>query len=102
MYVVTGATGNTGTVVAKELLSQGAKVRAIGRRAGRLTSLALLGAEPFVGDMSDKETATRAFTGAQAAYVMIPPDLAIWRMLILGHIRMTLPKQPLPLSRRVR
>jgi uncharacterized protein YbjT (DUF2867 family) len=76
MYVVTGATGNTGTVVAKKLLSQGKKVRVIGRSADRLASLVSLGAESFAGDVSDKETARRAFAGAEAAYVMLPPDLA--------------------------
>ena len=35
-----------------------------------------LGAEPFVADVSDKEAMARAFSGAEAAYVMIPPDLA--------------------------
>jgi len=47
MYVVIGATGNTGKIVTKTLLSQNKKVRAIGRDAERLNSL---GAEPFVGD----------------------------------------------------
>ena len=34
MYVVIGATGNTGSVVAKELLAGGQKVRAIGQEHG--------------------------------------------------------------------
>jgi uncharacterized protein YbjT (DUF2867 family) len=76
MYIVTGATGNTGNVVARKLLSQGKKVRVVGRSAERLNSLVSLGAEPFVGDIADKETAARAFKGGQAAYVMVPPDLA--------------------------
>jgi uncharacterized protein YbjT (DUF2867 family) len=75
MYVVTGATGNTGSVVAKKLLAQGQKVRAIGRDADRLQPLARLGAEPFVGDIADAGVLTRAFTGAQAAYLVIPPDM---------------------------
>jgi len=43
MYVVTGATGNTGSVVAKQLLAKGKKVRAIGRNAERLQSLVAQG-----------------------------------------------------------
>jgi uncharacterized protein YbjT (DUF2867 family) len=31
MYVIVGATGNTGSVVAEKLLARGEKVRAIGR-----------------------------------------------------------------------
>lgn len=76
MYVVTGATGNTGSVVAKQLLASGQKVRVLGRSAERLQPLANLGAEPFVADITDSAALVRAFTGAQAAYAMIPPDIA--------------------------
>jgi len=75
MYVITGATGNTGHIVAKRLLEQGKSVRVIGRSAERLAGLASLGAEPFTADLSDKSALTKAFAGAQAAYLMIPPDL---------------------------
>lgn len=73
MYVVIGATGNTGSVVAKELLSRGQKVRAIGRTGDRLQPLAKLGAEAFVADIADVGVLVNAFSGARAAYVMIPP-----------------------------
>lgn len=76
MYVITGATGNTGSVVAKQLLAQGQKVRVISRSADRLQPLAKLGAEPFVAEISDAATLSRAFTGAQGVYAMMPPNLA--------------------------
>jgi uncharacterized protein YbjT (DUF2867 family) len=47
----------------------------VGRSIERLSSLVLLGAEPFAADISNKEAMIRAFSGAEAAYVMIPPDL---------------------------
>ena len=75
MYAVIGATGNTGSVVAKELLARGQKVRVIGRTSDRLRPLAKLGAEPFVADIADAGALVRAFTGAQAAYVIVPPDV---------------------------
>jgi uncharacterized protein YbjT (DUF2867 family) len=75
MYVVIGATGNTGTVVALELLARGQKVRAIGRSIDRLQPLVKRGAEPFVAELTDDEALTRAFTGAKAAYVMLPPNI---------------------------
>lgn len=76
MYVITGATGHTGSIVATRLLAQGKKVRVLGRSASRLSSLVSLGAEPFLADITNKEAITRAFHGAKAAYLMIPPDLA--------------------------
>jgi len=75
MYVITGATGNTGSVVAKRLLAQAKKVRAIGRSAERLQPLVNAGAEAFVADLGDSGALSKAFAGAEAVYVMVPPDL---------------------------
>jgi uncharacterized protein YbjT (DUF2867 family) len=75
MYVVTGATGQTGNVVAKALLSRGEKVRVIGRTSERLKALAAEGAEPFAADLTDAAGVTKAFVGAKAVYVMMPPNL---------------------------
>ncbi len=75
MYVITGATGNTGGVVAKRLLARGKQVRVVGRSSDRLEPLVAAGAQPFVGDSADKEALSRAFAGAQAVYAMIPPSL---------------------------
>jgi uncharacterized protein YbjT (DUF2867 family) len=77
MYVVTGATGNTGRVVANRLLDQGKKVRVIGRNRERLQPFVARGAEAFVADLSDQTAVKQAFAGADAVYTMIPPDVAI-------------------------
>ncbi|HEV3279121.1 MAG TPA: NmrA family NAD(P)-binding protein [Terriglobia bacterium] len=73
MYVITGATGNTGSVIADALLAAGNKVRVAGRDAGRLQRFVRKGAEAFTGDMSDAAALTKAFSGARAAYLMLPP-----------------------------
>jgi len=75
MYVITGATGHTGRIVARTLLGLGQKVRAIGRSADRLESLSAEGAEPFVCDITDAATLTKAFSGAKAVYAMVPPSM---------------------------
>lgn len=75
MYVITGATGHTGNIAARRLLSAGKKVRVVGRSAERLAPLASLGAEPAIADLTDKAEATEAFAGAEAAYVMVPPNM---------------------------
>lgn len=74
MYVITGATGNTGNRVAAALLDAGKKVRAVGRSAEKLEALKEKGADVFVGDLSDKAAMSKAFAGADQAYIMIPPD----------------------------
>jgi uncharacterized protein YbjT (DUF2867 family) len=76
MYAVIGATGHTGNIVANRLLAEGQQVRAFGRSKERLQSLIDAGAEPFVCDLTDAGGLTKAFTGAKAAYVMLPPDMS--------------------------
>src|SRR5688572_7621359 len=76
MYVVTGATGNTGRVVAETLLAKGKKVRVIGRNTGNLQSLVEKGAEAIVGSVADSSTMLHAFQGAQAVYALVPPNYA--------------------------
>jgi uncharacterized protein YbjT (DUF2867 family) len=73
MYVILGASGNTGSIIANSLLSAGKKVRVVGRDAGRLKRFVDRGAEAFTADMSDAAALTEAFTGARAAYLMLPP-----------------------------
>jgi uncharacterized protein YbjT (DUF2867 family) len=74
MYVVLGASGNTGSVVATNLLGQGQRVRVVGRNAAHLQRLATAGAEVFVGDITDAGALTKAFQEADSAYVLIPPN----------------------------
>ena len=75
MYAIMGATGNTGGVVARTLLAEGQNVRAIGRNADRLASLKAAGADIFVCDAMDTVGLAHAFSGADAVYAMIPPDM---------------------------
>lgn len=75
MYVITGATGHTGNVVARTLLARSQKVRVVGRNLDRLQALKAAGAEPFVADVTDAKRLTDAFRGAQAVYAMMPPNL---------------------------
>ncbi len=74
MYVILGASGNTGNVVAKNLLARGQKVRVVGRNTAHLQPLAAQGAEIFIGDVLDASALSQAFRKADAAYVMIPPN----------------------------
>jgi uncharacterized protein YbjT (DUF2867 family) len=75
MYVITGASGNTGSVTAEKLLAQGQKVRVVGRDAKRLERFKQKGAEAFVADVTDAAALEKAFSGANAVYAMIPPNV---------------------------
>lgn len=74
MYVIIGATGHTGKAAANQLLSLNKKVRAVGRNADHLKTIVAKGAEPFIAEVTDKNAINKAFAGAEAVYLMIPPD----------------------------
>jgi len=73
MHVILGASGNTGSIIANSLLSEGKNVRVVGRDAGRLQPFMRQGAEAFTATVSDAAALTKAFSGARAAYLMLPP-----------------------------
>lgn len=74
MYIVTGATGHTGSVVAKTLLEKGLPVRAIVHSEGKGKDLKELGAEIAVADVQDAESLTEALKGGKVLYLMNPPN----------------------------
>src|SRR6266446_3995410 len=73
MYVILGASGHTGSIIADSLLLKGEKVRVMGRDAGRLERFVRKGAEAFTANVSDAAALTKAFSGADAAFLMLPP-----------------------------
>lgn len=75
MYVIMGATGNTGSVVAQKLLDAGKEVRVLGRNPDRLSALAKAGAQPVICEVENTGALTSAFSGATAVYAMIPPSM---------------------------
>jgi uncharacterized protein YbjT (DUF2867 family) len=72
--VICGATGNVGSKIAGTLLAAGESVRVVGRERVRLGPLAARGAESFPGDTADAAFLGKAFAGARAAFVLIPPN----------------------------
>jgi uncharacterized protein YbjT (DUF2867 family) len=72
-FVVAGATGRVGSLVARELLAEGHKVRAIVRSAGKAQDLVAKGAELATGELTDEAFLTGALRGADGAFLLIPP-----------------------------
>jgi uncharacterized protein YbjT (DUF2867 family) len=73
LFVVAGATGHVGSVVARELLAAGHKVRAIVRSVEKAKALAGQGAELLPGELGDASFLTRALRGADGAFLLLPP-----------------------------
>jgi uncharacterized protein YbjT (DUF2867 family) len=80
-FVVTGASGQIGRALTERLLTQGHTVRAVARHADGLRQLAAQGAEAHVGSVGDREFLTRALTGADGVFLMVPPDYQSNEML---------------------
>ena len=77
MYVILGATGNTGSVAARRLLDRGKKVRVVGRDGKKLAPFAGRGADAFPANVLDTDALSRAFAGAEGVYVLIPPAMSL-------------------------
>lgn len=76
MFVITGATGHIGSVTSEALLASGAKVRVIGRDPKTLERFSAKGAEAFAADLMDAAAMEKAFSGARAVLLIIPPNPA--------------------------
>jgi NAD(P)H dehydrogenase (quinone) len=74
MYVITGITGKVGGVVARTLLAAGQQVRAVVRDPAKGQAWAGQGCGVALADMNDEAALTRAFTGAEAVFVLLPPN----------------------------
>lgn len=76
MFVIAGASGHTGSVVASTLLAQGKKVRVIVRDEKKGAPWRQKGAEVAVASLDDAAALGRALAGADGVYALIPPDFA--------------------------
>ena len=74
-YVVAGASGRVGSVVAAELLSRGANVTVIVRTAQAGADWSKRGAQVAVGSLDDEAFLASAFSGAHAAFVLLPENV---------------------------
>src|SRR6266403_2059920 len=72
-FLVTGATGATGSGAATQLLDKGRRVRAfVHREDERSESLRRRGAEVVVGDLLDFDVVREALKGVNRAYFVYP------------------------------
>src|SRR4051794_38230603 len=74
MYVIAGATGHTGRVVANTLLAEKQPVRVIVRDSAQGAEWKQRGAEVAVAALDDAAAVAQALRGADAAYLLVPPN----------------------------
>jgi uncharacterized protein YbjT (DUF2867 family) len=74
MYVVLGATGNTGSAVADTLLGRKQPVRIVVRSIDKGAAWKAKGAEVAVASLDDMAALAKAFDGATGVYLLVPPN----------------------------
>jgi NAD(P)H dehydrogenase (quinone) len=74
MFAITGATGKVGGTIARNLLAQGQKVRAVVRDAGKGRPWSAQGCEIAIASIEDADSLTKAFQGAEGVFLMMPPN----------------------------
>jgi uncharacterized protein YbjT (DUF2867 family) len=70
---ITGSLGNVGKPLTKQLVAAGHQVTVISHSNDRRADIEALGAKAAIGSIKDAAFLTKAFTGADAVYVMTPP-----------------------------
>jgi dihydroflavonol-4-reductase len=66
--LVTGATGFTGSALAKKLIEQGHRVRALVRSESQAESVRKEGMDPIVGNLTDADSVNKAVEGSDLVY----------------------------------
>jgi uncharacterized protein YbjT (DUF2867 family) len=74
MFAITGVTGKVGGAVARSLLAQGQKVRAVVRDAEKGRSWSAQDCDIAIASVEDAVGLTKAFHGAEGVFLMTPPD----------------------------
>lgn len=74
MFAITGITGKVGGGVARNLLAQGHKVKAIVRNAEKAQPWIAQGCEVAIASVEDAAALTAAFRGTEGVFLMTPPD----------------------------
>ncbi|MGL5870788.1 NmrA family NAD(P)-binding protein [Chroococcidiopsis sp.] len=72
--VVTGSLGNISKPLTEELVQKGHLVTVVSSKAERQKDIEALGAIAAIGSLEDVDFLVSTFTGADAVYVMVPPN----------------------------
>ena len=76
-YTITGSLGNISLPVVKNLVAAGHQVTVISSNANKAAEIESLGAIAAIGSVTDASFINQTFHGADAVYLMIPPNWAV-------------------------
>lgn len=71
---ITGSLGNISKPLAKQLIKAGHQLTIISSNTEKVAAIEALGATAAIGLVTDVDFLTKAFTGADAVYTMVPPN----------------------------
>ena len=72
MILLTGATGKIGGETARQLIAEGASLRALVRDEAKATDLKSAGVELVIGDVTDADDVRKALAGVEKAFLLLP------------------------------
>ena len=83
---ITGSLGNISKPLAEKLIAAGHKVTIVSSNADKAAAIEASGATPAIGSVENVDFLTKAFTGAEAVYTMVPPNMITnaWKKYIAG------------------
>ena len=75
-YIITGSLGHISLPVVKNLVAAGHQVTVISSSDDKAKAIEALGAQAAIGSVSDANFVNKTFQGADAVYLMVPPNFA--------------------------
>ena len=73
-YVITGSLGNISKPLTEQLIKSGHQVSVISSKQENTAAIEAIGAKPLIGSIEDADFINNSFKGADAIYLMIPPN----------------------------
>jgi uncharacterized protein YbjT (DUF2867 family) len=73
-YVITGSLGNISKPITEQLIRNGHQVSVISSKQENAAAIEALGAKSLIGSIEDATFLNSSFKGADAVYLMIPPN----------------------------
>ena len=80
MILVTGATGNVGTELVKQLWARGASVRALVRNRAHARAITLPGLDIAEGDFDKPQSIARSLVGVDRIFLLIPSSAEVEKL----------------------